>query len=92
MMRYSRLIKTFIETLRSEETKQNSLVQTLSNSIHSREMDLASKERELKDKEGLEKEKEEAQTAIKGFEVQLRVSPSFILARESTDDEVRLRI
>lgn len=68
-----RAIKVATEKIRNEQQKQNSLVQSLSESIHSNEMELQSKRQELREKEALEKQKETARDEIVDHEKELKV-------------------
>lgn len=68
-----RAIKTGVEKIRTEQQKQNSLIQSLSESIHSNEMELQNKRQELREKEALEKQKEAAREEIGQSEKELKV-------------------
>lgn len=62
-----------MEKIRAEQQTSSTTLQTLSNSIHSREMDLAKKKQELKDKDALEQTQKDAREEIIKLETQTKV-------------------
>ncbi|GAA6059582.1 hypothetical protein JCM10212_000638 [Sporobolomyces blumeae] len=65
-----RSVKLATEKLRTEQQTATNTVQTLSSSIHSREMELSRKRQELKDKEALETRQAEAREEVANLERQ----------------------
>lgn len=65
-----------MEKIRAEQQTSSTTLQTLSNSIHSREMDLAKKKQELKDKDALEQTQKDAREEIIKLETQTKVRTS----------------
>ncbi|POY72024.1 DNA repair protein RAD50 [Rhodotorula taiwanensis] len=67
-----RLVKTSTDKIRQEQQSATSSLQSLSESIHAREMELAKKEQELKDKEALERSRKDARDEIGMLEGQTK--------------------
>lgn len=67
-----RAVKASMEKIRAEQQTSSTTLQTLSNSIHSREMDLAKKKQELKDKDALEQTQKDAREEIIKLETQTK--------------------
>ncbi|GAA5936924.1 hypothetical protein JCM1841_001408 [Sporobolomyces salmonicolor] len=59
-----RAVKAATESIRAEQQKATSTLQTLSTTIHAREMELATKRQELKEKDALEKRQMEAREEV----------------------------
>jgi DNA repair protein RAD50 len=70
-----------MEKIRAEQQTSSTTLQTLSNSIHSREMDLAKKKQELKDKDALEQTQKDAREEIIKLETQTKVRTSPVCFR-----------
>lgn len=62
-----------MDKIRSEQQSATRTVQSLSSSIHSREMELSRKRQELKDKEALETRQNDAREEVTNLEKQAKV-------------------
>ncbi|GAA5876452.1 hypothetical protein JCM3774_003780 [Rhodotorula dairenensis] len=67
-----RVVKSATEKIRTEQHATTTTLQTLSNSIHAREMDLAKKRQELKDKDALEQTQMDTRDEISRLETQTK--------------------
>lgn len=70
----SRTGKIAVEKIRSEQQSATRTIQSLSNSIHAREMELSRKRQELKDKEALEARQNDARAEVANLEKQSKVN------------------
>lgn len=69
----SRTVKAATEKIRTDQQQATNTIQTLSTSIHAREMELSKRRQELKDKEALEQNQVEARDNIGKLEKQSKV-------------------
>ena len=70
----SRLVKIATDKIRSEQQSATRTIQSLSSSIHAREMELSRKRQELKDKEALEARQNDTREEVANLEKQAKVS------------------
>jgi len=75
----SRAAKVAMDKIHSEQQSATRTVQSLSSSIHSREMELSRKRQELKDKEALETRQNDAREEVTNLEKQAKVRPFLAL-------------
>ncbi|GAA6018937.1 hypothetical protein JCM11491_005685 [Sporobolomyces phaffii] len=91
-----RSVKVSTDKIRSEQQSATRTIQSLSSSIHAREMDLTRRRQELKDKEALETRQNDAREEVGDLEKQAkeldkRLADSFAPIRQKENDLASVR-
>ena len=86
----SRKLKTDLDKTRAEHQAQNAKIQTYSNSIHTSEMELASKRQDVKEKEQLEQQQRSERDEVQKMQADLKVSRSPLRTETISDSPTSL--